>query len=259
MWCDQLRRVSQFCGVEVMTYVVLDNHFHLLVRVPRPADMTDGELIERCRALYPQRPKLVREIEATLAEGGSPAEVLRNRLLARMHDISMFLKELKQRFTMWFNARHKLYGTIWAERFKSILVENGASVLRTVGAYIDLNPLRAAIVKSPEKYPWCGIAAAERGDALARAGLTAMVGGKDWAESRKIYRRFVDDATLGQHEGKADAGVKSEGLQSGPSLLIRQPSISGGWILGSRDFVLARHGSGGEVIAAPRARNCVSS
>jgi hypothetical protein len=239
MWCDQLRRVSQFCGVQVLTYVVLDNHFHLLVYVPRPADLSDGQLVERYQALYPHRPKLVRKVEETLAEGGAQAEELRVRLEARMHDVSMFLKELKQRFTMWFNARFKLYGTIWAERFKSMLVENDASVLRVVGAYIDLNPLRAALVRKPEEYRWCGLAAAERGDALAQSGLISMMRSQGWSEARRAYRRFVYDAGLRQVKCQPHATLNVEDVDAvlaDQCLRTRQSSLSEGWIVGSRHF-----------------------
>jgi REP element-mobilizing transposase RayT len=240
MWCDQLRRVSQFCGVEVLTYTVLDNHFHLLVHVPGPKDLNDAELIDRYRELYPHRPKLVKQVEATLSEGGTQAEELRARLKERMHDVSMFLKELKQRFTMWFNARHKLYGTIWAERFKSILVENESSVLRTVGAYIDLNALRAKIVKKPEDYRWCGWAAAERGDPLAQAGVICMARETTWAAARRRYQRFVYEAGLRQVKDQPHPTLRAEDIDSlaaSPVLMTRQRSLSESRIIGSREFV----------------------
>jgi REP element-mobilizing transposase RayT len=240
MWCDQLRRVSQFCGVKVLTYAVLDNHFHILVYVPRPKKISDAELVERYRALYPNGRKRVAEVEATLAKGEALAEALRARLHARMHDVSMFLKELKQRFTMWFNARFKLYGTIWAERFKSILIENDASALCTVGAYIDLNPLRAGIVEKPEDYRWCGMAAAERGDPIAQAGLISMMRSGTWIDAWKSYRRFVYHAGLRQVKDKPHATLhlaNVHGIIAGLSLMVRQKSLSSGWIVGSSNYV----------------------
>jgi REP element-mobilizing transposase RayT len=223
--------VSRFCGVEVLTYAVLDNHFHLLVYVPKRTNLSDRDLVERYRALYPHRPKLVQEVEARLDEGGHQAEELRTRLQKRMHDVSMFLKELKQRFTMWFNAHHKLYGTIWAERFKSLLVENDASTLRTVAAYIDLNSMRARMVKKPDDYRWCGMSAAERGDTKAQAGVIFMMRTSNWTEARKMYRRFVHEASLRQVKEKPHETIDD------PCLMARQTSLSDGWIIGSRAFV----------------------
>ena len=76
-----------------------------------------------------------------------------NRLLEpyrrRMNDISIFIKELKGRFAQWFNRRHGRYGALWAERFKSLLLEGGQAVA-TVAAYIDLNPVRAALCRGPQ-------------------------------------------------------------------------------------------------------------
>jgi hypothetical protein len=183
---------------------------------------------------------LVRKVEATLMEEGAQAKELRARLLARMHDLSMFLKELKQRFTMWFNARFELYGTIWAERFKSILVENDTSVLRVVGAYIDLNPLRASIVSTPKDYRWCGMAAAERGDPLAQAGLISLMRAKGWSEAKKAYRQFVDHAAVPQaNDNRTGARnvQKAETPLAAPCLMARQRSLSDSPIVGSPHFV----------------------
>jgi hypothetical protein len=44
-------------------------------------------------------------------------------------------------------------GTLWEERFKSVIVESGMAT-RTMAAYTDLNPVRAGIVKDPADYHW---------------------------------------------------------------------------------------------------------
>jgi len=242
VWCDQLKRVSVFCGVQILTYAVMDNHFHLLVHVPRTTKLSDEILIERYRSLYPHRPKLVQDVEDTLREGGIPAEEMRQRLHARMHDLSQFLKELKQRFTMWYNSHHKLFGTIWDGRFKSILVENETSALQTVAAYIDLNPLRAGIVKEPNAYRWCGLSSANRGDPLAKAGLVALTRARGWAEAQAVYRRFVHEAGIHQVKDKPHATLEAQNIKAIPtdqSLMRKQKWLSEGWIVGSRKFVWA--------------------
>ncbi|MBM3883928.1 MAG: transposase, partial [Verrucomicrobia bacterium] len=47
-----LRRLATFCGLEVITYCIMSNHFHVLVRVPAEQNPTDEELVERMKALY---------------------------------------------------------------------------------------------------------------------------------------------------------------------------------------------------------------
>ena len=46
---------------------------------------------------------------------------IRQGLIARMGDVSIFMKELKQRFSLWYNRHHDRFGTLWAERFKSVV------------------------------------------------------------------------------------------------------------------------------------------
>ena len=70
-----------------------------------------------------------------------------------MGDVSAFMKTVKQRFSVWYNQSHARYGTLWADRFKSVLVEGDTRALATVAAYIDLNPVRAGMVEDPGKYP----------------------------------------------------------------------------------------------------------
>ena len=47
-------------------------------------------------------------------------------------------------------------GYFWGDRFKNVLIEKGEALINCL-AYIDLNPVRAKIVKRPEDYRWSGI------------------------------------------------------------------------------------------------------
>jgi putative transposase len=85
---------------------------------------------------------------AELREDGhhEAAEALKAHYTYRMYDVSEFAKTLKQRITMSYNRRHGRRGTLWEERFKSLLVGNSEGALSAVAAYIDLNAVRAGIV-----------------------------------------------------------------------------------------------------------------
>ena len=159
----QLWQVADFSGVEVLTYCLMNNHFHVLIRVPDKEEvvLSDLELVRRYAVLYPEptpyQAMTVKYLRAILKQGGEEAVLWRKRLLARMHDVSEFMKTLKQRFTIWFNHTHDRYGTLWAERFKSTVVEGREAALRVTAAYIDLNPVRAGIVEDPKDYRWSGV------------------------------------------------------------------------------------------------------
>ena len=174
-------QVADFCGVEVLTYCILSNHFHVLVRVSEPSGITDAELLRRYEVLYPKPTKYqtasIEVMKNSLKAGGGEAEAIRRKLLARMGDVSEFMKAVKQRFSVWYNRSQQRYGTLWAERFKSVLVEGQGNPLQTMAAYIDLNPVRAGIVEDPKDYRFCGYAEAVAGNKLAKKGLRLV-----WAD-----------------------------------------------------------------------------
>ena len=89
---------------------------------------------------------------------------IRSRYTRRMHDLSEFMKSLLERFTKWFNRMHSRSGTLWEDRFKSVIVESGTAA-RTIAAYIDLNPVRAGMVNDPADYRWSSYGEAVGGGA----------------------------------------------------------------------------------------------
>jgi len=172
-----LRKAEAFSGVRVLTYAVMSNHFHVLVEVPERGEVGEEELLRRMTALYGAAYVAGRVSQwADWRKSGAAylADAERDRLLARMGDVSAFVKTLKQRYSMSYNARHKRTGTLWEERFKSVLVENGESAKAAVAAYIDLNPVRAKLVADPKDYRWSGYGEACGGGTQARAGLVAV-------------------------------------------------------------------------------------
>lgn len=61
-----------------------------------------------------------------------------------------------QCYVQAFNARHRRSGTLWQGRFNSCLVDSDRYLL-TVCRYIELNPVRAAMVQRPEDYRWSSV------------------------------------------------------------------------------------------------------
>ena len=194
-----MRRVADFSGVEVLTYTVLDNHFHLLIQVPERVDITDAELLRRMRLIY--REGVVAEFERELAEAETDLEarLLRKRYLYRMYDLSEFMKTLKQRFAIWYNAEHDRRGHLWDDRFKSVLVEGGGRLDRpgalwVMAQYIELNAVRAGIVEEAQAYRWCGLGEAVGGGKEARRGICGVFGEEvGWGVVYGVYCGAVED------------------------------------------------------------------
>jgi len=182
-----LWEVADFSGVEILSYCIMSNHFHVLVYVPEKQVVSDSELIRRYKVLYPKPTKYqaasTQVMQAHLHKGGEEADEMRRKLLARMGDVSEFMKAVKQRFSVWFNRTHRRFGTLWAERFKSVLVEGCGNALQTMAAYIELNPVRAGIVEDPKDYRFCGYAEAVAGQSKARTGLVFI-----WANAAQTTK-----------------------------------------------------------------------
>ena len=107
---------------------------------------------------------------------------------------TIYAKELKGGFAQWYNRRHGRYGVLWADRFKSVLLEGGEA-LAAVAAYIELNPVRAGLCADPKDYRYCGYAEAlAKGSSLARQGIRIVLGQSEttsWKEVSQQYRKYL--------------------------------------------------------------------
>jgi REP element-mobilizing transposase RayT len=175
-----LAELAEFCQVRVLTFCIMSNHFHLLLEVPRPPDplpSSEETLAALARLSGSQDVQAARRHLARLRESGGPEA--ESAWLARYHarrwNLSNFLKLLKQRFSAEYNRRMGRKGTLWEDRFRSVLVEGMGKSLVTVAAYIDLNPIRAKMVQDPKDYRWCGYGEACVNPRLAMAGIQRIV------------------------------------------------------------------------------------
>ena len=70
----QLWQVADYCGVQIVTFAIMSNHFHVLVRVPeKERSVSDEELLRRFQVLYPKPTKYqtveFARLEAALRDG----------------------------------------------------------------------------------------------------------------------------------------------------------------------------------------------
>ena len=263
-------RMANFCGVKLLTYCVMDNHFHMLVRVPSQQaflrrfedrvgeDQGAGEerLLDHLSILYSKSyVQHMREEIAWMREQGMEADVAKflQKYKKRFCDLSLFVKQVKERFSRWYNKKHSRRGTLWMDRFKSVLVENGEA-LQTMAAYIDLNPVRAGLVQDPKDYRWCGYAESVGGSKRARRGLCRVMGKPldSWAENGSWYRCWLmtDGEEVEENKqyqvrtrkGISASKVKKElarggSLPNATRLRSHVKYYTTGLALGSREFV----------------------
>ena len=278
-----MRMQENFSGCRVLSYCVMSNHFHILLEVPPMPErgVSDVELLKRLSATYTEAfvAVVAKELATARAEQREAlvAEI-HARFTYRMHDLSEFMKTLLQRFTRWFNRTHKRSGTLWEERYKSVIVESGIAA-RTMAAYIDLNPVRAGMVSDPAEYRWSSYGEAVGGgskgngkkarEGLVRACMGHHGAGFDsdrWKDVSRIYRRTMGLA-LGRKSGRAevkngearpqmntaealeakDNGTVLPDLKMAKMLRCRVRYFTDGAVIGSKEFV-------NEAFAAARER-----
>lgn len=250
-----MRAVEGFCGVQILTYVVVSNHFHILVHVPERQAVEDSEFARRLLFLYDKTvvENLMAHI-ARLRERGEDeaAEGVKAPYVRRMYSLAEFMKALKQRVSLSYNRRNQRVGTLWEERYKSVLVDGSPGGLSAVAAYIDLNPVRARMVKDPKDYRFSGYGEAMGGSKLARSGLGIALGEPgEWSVLAGRYRQLL--YVKGEVRGvRVDGqpvrpGFSMEAVETVVALKGKLPLneilrcrvryFTDGAILGSREFV----------------------
>jgi putative transposase len=190
-----LRSLGEAClmtGWKVHAWVLMSNHYHLLLQTPEP----------------------------NLVEG---------------------MKWLQNAYTRRFNTRHKQWGRLFGDRYKSVLVQGEGFYYETLMDYIHLNPARAGLIRPHDgqsllDYPWSSVA---RGYALpgksrpewlaAEEGLRAFFCA-DTVPGRRDFVRRLDERILA--EGATKAGIPVETAEMDK----RRSHLRRGWYWGSQEF-----------------------
>ena len=177
-----LRRLSRVYFTEVLGFCLMGSHAHVVVRMHTGEGVGDEEMRVRYRL------SRARGSAPELLDGQIPM------LRAKWASLSEFVKDLKQTFSRWYNRIHGRTGFFWGERFKSVLVEDGDTLINVL-AYVDLNPVRAGIVERPEDYRWSSLGyhlqtGNESGFLSLDLGLRSFTD-VDGGERLRLYRKFV--------------------------------------------------------------------
>ena len=209
-----LKLMEQFASgffVHIHAFAIMETHFHILATglELEAKKATPEELKERYRQMYGKNaepPEGEYAGNGTLIpdkDGGT------ERLRERLGNISRFVQELKQSFTRWYNKKHHRKGCLWRERYTGVIVSKGDAQL-ACSTYIDLNPVRAGIVKRPEDYRWCSLGLLARKPERSRR-LIKLVTVPDGENSLQWYREFV----------YISGGIEKEGAARIPDELIK--------------------------------------
>ncbi|MDD2235156.1 MAG: hypothetical protein PHR37_04740 [Eubacteriales bacterium] len=235
-----IKRFSKLYFTEIIGFCLMGNHAHILTKMIPETRFSDEQIQKRYEAFYGD--------ERVFAKGKLPA------LRAKYGSLSEFVREIKVGFARYYNKRHNRRGYFWGDRFKSVIVDKGETLVNCL-AYIDLNPVRAGMVKRPEQYRWCSLGyhvqTDNKDDFLSTDFGMKEFNVKDEKERIRRYRRYVYEAGALNRPDKGRAQVidektvekerkKSFELTRTDRFRYRTRYFTDSGIIGSREFVL-RH------------------
>jgi putative transposase len=73
------------------------------------------------------------------------------RFRQRLFEVSEYMRNIQAAFARWYNRTYDRRGRFWADRFKSVYLEDEKAVLDCM-LYVELNPVRAGLVERPEEW-----------------------------------------------------------------------------------------------------------
>lgn len=232
-----IKWASEVYFAKVYGYCIMGNHFHLVAQIKGQEQISEEDLSKRIRLYYHNDDKKI-----------SKSKFSREHFRAKFEDLSEYVKEIKQRFSVYYNRRKNRKGYFWSDRFKSVMVERGETLVNLL-AYIDLNPVRANIVKVPEEYRWCSLAyhvKQDNEDEFLDMDY-GIEGIENYALCEKLrnYREFVyEKGSLKSEKGKSIGNdiIKKERdnnfvLNDFTRLSTKSKCFSEALVLGSKKFV----------------------
>ena len=109
-------------------------------------------------------------------------------------NLSKGMRQLNGVYTQAFNKRHESVGHIFQGRYKAILIQKESHLLK-VSRYVELNPVRAGIVKEPEGWEWSSYKAfvgTEKPHPCHTTGWILSQFGTRKKQAEKKYKKFID-------------------------------------------------------------------
>ena len=160
-WVEKrLLLLSSVFAINVCAYTVMHNHTHVILYIDdeKAKNWSMDEVLQHWHQLYKgtlftqQYLKGETLVDSAIDCVKKTAEIYRNRLM----DISWFMRALNEPIARQANSEDNCTGRFWEGRFKSQALLDESALIACM-AYVDLNPIRANIAKTPEKSAYTSI------------------------------------------------------------------------------------------------------
>jgi REP element-mobilizing transposase RayT len=150
---DKIHRLSGVFAIDICAYAIMSNHYHLVLKVDKAKTerWSDIEVAMRWKQLFNGHMLVDRWLtkpDITQAETNKALELIQI-WRSRLYDLGWFMRCLNESIAVQANQEDNCKGRFWEGRFKSQALLDETALLACM-AYVDLNPIRAAIAKTPE-------------------------------------------------------------------------------------------------------------
>jgi len=159
---DRIKLLSSVFAIDLCAYAVMSNHYHLVIRInaDEVKQWSDEEVARRWMQIF-SGPLLMHQFltnaDLTEAELEHVAELF-STWRKRLCDLSWFMRCLNEPIARMANSEDHCTGRFWEGRFQSQALLDVRAVLACM-TYVDLNPIRAAMAKTPEQSDYTSIQA----------------------------------------------------------------------------------------------------
>ena len=157
---DRIKLLCSVFSIDLCAYAIMNNHYHIVVRVDveTVSQWTDEEVVRHWLQLF-TGPALIHRYLAGAKLSGGEIKCIADVVATwreRLADLSWFMRCLNEPIARMANAEDGCTGRFWEGRFKSQALLDARAVLACM-AYVDLNPIRAAMAKTPEESDYTSI------------------------------------------------------------------------------------------------------
>jgi putative transposase len=157
---DRIKLLCSVFAVDLCAYAVMNNHYHLVVRIDaaETENWSDQEVAQRWTQLF-HKPCVIHRylshFDLTVCEQDRVKQLI-STWRGRLQDLSWLMRCLNEPIARLANHEDRCTGRFWEGRFKSQALLDERALLACM-AYVDLNPIRAAMAKSPEESDFTSI------------------------------------------------------------------------------------------------------
>ena len=157
---DRIKLICSVFAIDLCAYAVMSNHYHVVVRInaQETRSWSNHEVAERWLTLF-AGPMLVRQYLA----GHTLSRTERDQISAwlntwrkRLCSLSWFMRCINEPIARMANAEERCSGRFWEGRFTSQALLDERALLACM-SYVDLNPVRAAMARTPEASEYTSI------------------------------------------------------------------------------------------------------